>query len=68
MSADATDPELKQEKGHGRGLSRLLRRRSRRPGAPTAPPPLPAPDPVASSRRPRPLPPLDDFAPTPFER
>jgi hypothetical protein len=60
-------PEHQGNPHEGR-LRGLLRRRHRRPGAP-APAPQPAvPDPVSPPRRPWPRPPLDDSAPTPFER
>jgi hypothetical protein len=62
-----------QGQGHeGSGRLRgLLRRRHRRPGAPPVPAQAPAPpvaDPAAASRRARPLPALDDSAPSAFER
>jgi hypothetical protein len=59
----------RQANSHDGRLRGLLRRRHRRPGAPAATAPQPAaPDPAGSPRRPRPQPPLDDSAPTPFER
>jgi hypothetical protein len=67
----AGDPEPERPgRGHeGRGRLRgLLRRRDRRPGAPTPAPGPAAPDPVPSSRRPRALPPVDEAGPIPFER
>jgi hypothetical protein len=52
---------------HEGRLRGLLRRRHRRPGAQATTAPQPAaPNPAGSPRRP--LPPLDDSAPTPFER
>jgi hypothetical protein len=53
----AGEPAPDRSERHEGRLGGLLRRRTRRPGAPA-----PAP------RRPRPAPPLDDAAPTPFER
>ena len=46
----------------------MLRRRTRRPGAPSSASPLSSADPAAPSRRPRSALPLDETAPTPFER
>lgn len=61
-------PELEVNRHEGR-LRGLLRRRHRRPGAPAAMAPQPAaPDPAVPTRRARPLPPSDEFGPTPFER
>jgi hypothetical protein len=54
--AEEIDSELPQERSHEGRLRGLLRRRHRRPGAPTA------------SHRPRPLPVFDAAAPPPFER
>jgi hypothetical protein len=61
-------PERGEEVGHDGRLRRMLRRRPRRPGAPSAVAPLSAQDPAAPSRRPRSALPLDEAAPTPFER
>ncbi len=63
-------PERAGRAHEGRGRLRgLLRHRGRRPGTPgAAAPQSSAPDPAGSSRRARPQPPLDEFAPTPFER
>jgi len=68
-SASEPEPERPSRAHEGRGRLRgLLRRRDRRPGA-AAPVPAPAaPDPAVSSRRARPLPPLDESAPSAFER
>jgi hypothetical protein len=66
--AGEPEPERGAEAGHEGRLSRLLRRRARRPGAPPTATPLPAADPAAPSRRPRSALPLDETAPTPFER
>jgi hypothetical protein len=64
----AGEPEPERiENGHeGRWrLGGLLRRRARRPGASAA---APQPDPVTAPRRPRPAPPVESDAPSPFER
>lgn len=53
----AGEPAPDRSEQHAGRLRGLLRRRTRRPGAQTAAP-----------RRPRPAPPLDEGAPTPFER
>lgn len=66
--ADEPEPQRGGEAGHEGRLSRLLRRRSRRPGAPPTATPLSSADPAAPSRRPRSALPLDETAPTPFER
>jgi len=67
--ADEPEPE-RPGRGHdGRGRLRgLLRRRDRRPGAPAPAPATASPDPAGSSRRTRPMLPLDEASPTPFER
>jgi len=55
--AGEPEPEREEQRHEGR-LRGLLRRRARRPGAPAPP-----------TRRPRPVQlPVDEFAPTPFER
>ncbi|HEY5943380.1 MAG TPA: hypothetical protein VIT89_11055 [Solirubrobacterales bacterium] len=59
-------PDRGGEAGHQGRLRRMLRRRSRRPGAPAATT-LPAQDPAASSRRPRSALLRDAAGPTPFE-
>jgi hypothetical protein len=64
----AGEPEAERPEGGHAGrwrLRALLPRRSRRPGAPASGPEL---ETVAPPRRPRPLPPPDDEAPTPFEQ
>jgi hypothetical protein len=61
-------PDRGGEAGHEGRLRRMFHRRPRRPGAPPTAPPLPAQDPAAPSRRPRSALPLDEAAPTPFER
>ena len=66
--AGEPEPDRGGEAGHEGRLSRLLRRRARRPGAPPTATPLPSADPAAPSRRPRSALPLDASAPTPFER
>jgi hypothetical protein len=66
--AGEPEPERGGQAGHEGRLSRLLRRRSRRPGAPATATPLSSADPAAPSRRPRSALPLDEAAPTPFER
>jgi len=66
--AGEPEPEPGRESGHDGRLRRMLRRRSRRPGAPRTATPLPAQDPAAPSRRPRSALPADESAPTPFER
>ena len=57
-----------REAGHEGRLRRMLRRRNRRPGVSPTTTPLPAQDPAAPSRRKRSVLPLDESAPTPFER
>jgi hypothetical protein len=65
-SEPAPERQVNRHEGRLRGL---LRRRHRRPGAPAAMTPKPAPpDPPVPPRRARPLPATDDFGPTPFER
>jgi hypothetical protein len=66
--AGEAEPDRGGEAGHDGRLRRLLRRRTRRPGAPPTATPLPSVDPAAASRRPRSALPLDETAPTPFER
>jgi hypothetical protein len=67
--ASEPEPERPTRAHEGRGRLRgLLRRRDRRPGAPAPVPAPAAPDPAVSSRRARPLLPLDDSAPSAFER
>lgn len=66
--AGEPEPERGGEAGHEGRLSRLLHRRTRRPGAPPTAPSLSSQDPAAPSRRPRSALPLDETAPTPFER
>jgi hypothetical protein len=58
---------MSAEVGHEGPLRRMLRRRTRRPGAPVTAS-LPSADPAAASRRPRSALPLDEGGPTPFER
>ncbi|HYQ78772.1 MAG TPA: hypothetical protein VEP91_06655 [Solirubrobacterales bacterium] len=61
-------PERQGHPHEGR-LRGLLRRRHRRPGAPATTAPQPAaPEPASAPRHARPRPPLDDSAPTPFQR
>jgi hypothetical protein len=65
-SEPASERQVNRHEGRLRGL---LRRRHRRPGAPAATAPQAAvPDPAVPPRRARPLPPPDEFGPTPFER
>ena len=65
-SEPAPERQVNRHEGRLRGL---LRRRHRRPGAPAATAPQAAgPDPAGPPRRARPLPPTDEFGPTPFER
>lgn len=59
---------MSAEVGHEGPLRRMLRRRGRRPGEPQTATPLSSADPAAPSRRTRSALPLDEFAPTPFER
>ena len=65
--ARCTLRDMSKKRHEGR-LRRILRRRARRPGAPPTATPLPSADPAAPSRRQRSALPLDDSAPTPFER
>ena len=64
----AGEPAPERSEQHEGRLRRLLRRRTRRPGAPLTATPLPSQDPAAPSRRRPSALPLDEAAPTPFER
>lgn len=66
--AGEPEPDRGGEAGHEGRLRRMLRGRARRPAAPPTATPLPAQDPAAPPRHLRSALPVDEGAPTPFER